>query len=204
MPDRIATVEEVKRLSQQQQGDNPDLEVEAAIDDADAEIYADYGRPLDLSRIRVTNEFTIYEFREDKKETFRTDLVEIKNPDDGTRLTLTTPTDYTIDLEENIITITQAIADTHSGRNLLVHYVRKEFEILSKNKAALNFLDNIFALQNTDDNDQGNIRRIAMRIKRVEKMLQEDMGVEGSFENRDFDIRDGKFIVQRRFRTGLT
>ena len=107
--------------------------------------------------------------------------------------------------ENCIITLTSAQATKYNGSYIEVDYIPQEFNILAKNKAALNLLDNDMAQMNPgDDNvDNPRVSRIAKRISRIENDMM-PVECQGSYENKDYDVRERERIYQDRFQTNPT
>ena len=179
--------------------------VTEAIDEAMIEITNDYGEPAKKSIFTIDSTQARYEFRVDKKKTFRIDLVIIRD-NNNNRITYTAADTasesgrmYEEDLEFNTITFALATLSARNGLRVEVHYLPNEFHHLCRTKAAL-FLQDQTNVQNADEGTPSLGLRLLQRIKRIEGAIQ-PFQASGSEDNKFYDPTLGEVIPQRRFWT---
>ena len=178
-------------------------ETDTAIEDASAEVFADYNYAKRV-RFSVLSSRTQYEFRPTRLETFSVEKVFVNspniNPNNEPNRNEVGSGSYTVDLNVNKITISSGLAGSWHGSWLELDFFPEEWHQLVKNKAALNLLDASMAQMNPGDGDTDNPRvsRIAKKIRRIQGQIQPVMAV-GSFENFDYDVRERDVLFQRRF-----
>ena len=177
--------------------------IDRAIEDAQDEVYSRYGYTKRV-KVAVVSTRTVYEFRPTRLETYSVDRVFINSPniniDNEINRNLVSSSDYTSDLNANTLTISSGLAGSYNGSYMEVDFIPNEWHVLTKNKAALNLLDENVAAMNPGEGETDNPRvsRIAKRIARIEGDIKPAVAV-GSFENIDYDIRDREKLTQVRF-----
>lgn len=182
-------------------------QVDTAIEDASAEVFADYNYARRV-RFSILSSRTQYEFRPTRLETFSVERVFVNSPNinpnnEPNRNEVPSGSlsgSYTEDLTANKITITSASAGSWNGSWMEIDFFPIEWHQLVKNKAALNLLDASMAQMNPGEGDTDNPRvsRIAKKIRRIQGQIQPVKAV-GSYENYDYDVRERSILYQRRF-----
>lgn len=179
--------------------------VTEAVEEATIEVTNDYGDPPRKSTFILDSTQTKYEFRRDKRRTYRVDLVIIRD-DDNDRFVYTSGSSashggqtYVEDLEYNTITFSSETVSAYDGQRVEVHYVPYELHQLARIKSALFLLENT-AVLNSDETGPTIISRLANRAKRIEEGLVPVAAV-GSEDEKRYDPTYGEYIPQRRFYT---
>ena len=178
--------------------------VQSAIDEADEEIFGEFGDPPKMSTFSLDNTQLRYEFRNDNKQVYRIDKVIIRG-DNNERIVYTAGTasesalEYTEDLEFNTISFAQETVDAYSGRRVEVQYSPNTLHLLVVTRAALYLLEQS-AVTNAQENAPSQLSRLRNRAKRLEQSIRPDMCI-GSEDNKHYDETYGVVIPQRRFWT---
>lgn len=178
--------------------------VTEAIDEADEEVYNDFGNPLKKSNFVLSSTQQRYEFRVDNKKVFRIDKVIIRDSNNN-RIVYTAGSasesnlEYTKDLEFNTITFDSSTTGKYDGNRVEVHYTLNVFHILSRTKAAL-FLNDWTNVVNAEGVSTNIGLRLLQRIRRLESQIMPEIGV-GSEDEIRYDPTLGETILQRRFWT---
>lgn len=176
--------------------------VTEAISEADSEVLNEYGDPPKRSNFVLDSSQEVYEFRVDKKETYRIDKVYIID-DDRNRIEYIAGTasetnkEYTEDLEFNKITFHADTIGTYSGNMVIIDYVPINIHILARTKAAL-FLQDQANVTNANEDTPTLGLRLLQRIKRLESSIGIAVGSE---DEKNFNPTIGDTIPQRRFWT---
>lgn len=174
-----------------------------AIDNAETEVFEDYGYAMRV-QFAIFSSRTQYEFRPTRLKTFSVERVFINSPNISPNNAINrnevNTGSYSVNTVQNKITISSGLAGSWHGSWMEVDFFPLSWNKLCKNKAALDLLDADMAAMNPGDGDTDNPRvsRIAKRIRRIQGQIQPVMAV-GSFENRDFDVRERPVLTQRRF-----
>jgi len=178
--------------------------VTEAIDEADIEVFEDYGDPLKRTTFSLDSDQADYEFWMDNTKTYRIDHVYIIDGDNNrTEYTDGTASEddkeYTKDLEFNKITFHADTIAAYSGDRVMVEFVPDVFHILARTKAAL-FLQDKSNVVNANEDTPSLALRFIQRIKRIEDGIKVNVAF-GSGNERFYDPTYGEVIPQRRFFT---
>lgn len=182
--------------------------VDEAIEEAEAEISDNYEDPIKRSNFVLDNTQEIYEFRVDKKKTYRIDQVLIRDDNNDRRIyteasTGDNPSEanqtYTKDFEFNTLTFSSETVNAWNGNRCEIDYVPIQHHHLTRLKAALFLLDNS-AITNTSEDTPTIIIRLMNRIKRLESAMNPYRSF-GSTNEKFYNPTIGKTIPQRRFWT---
>ena len=201
-------------------------ELNAAINDADSEIFEDYGNPLENTEFFMlsTSNF-IFEYEEDRKRTYRVDRVVMRGSDNsrtlltsGGSVNVETATmvdevlyfngvaiaddsdTYYYDYSANVLIFPHAALVKYQSYYCEVDYVKDIFHVISKNKAALTLAENNPEVTG-DDVDHTRVARLRKRITRVQNTLAGFEAIDGmeALANRKNLVRSRRLIVQKRF-----
>ena len=172
--------------------------VNEAVSDATEEVLSEYG-PAVKMKMWIRSAEQDYEYRRDRRRTYSIDLLQIRSPDTNEKV-YKAPSTYTVDLQKNKLTFTSAQTGSWNSSMCEVDYIPYEWHLLAKNKAALNMLDQDMAQMNPGEGDADNPRvsRIAKRITRIQMSIR-TVSAQGSYDNKDFDVRDRDRISQDRY-----
>ena len=179
--------------------------VTEAIDEAEEEVFEDFGDQIRKSTFFLDSTQVEYEFKIDRRKTFRIDRVWVRLDDNSIRVytegdTASESTQvFTHNTDRNTITFHSDTVSTYDARRVEVHHVPNIFHQLVRNKAALHLLDSD-SLTNSEENTPTLGTRIFQRIQRLEKSLTPTAAV-GSEDEINYDPTFGEVVPQRRFRT---
>ena len=131
-------------------------DVTQAISDASKAIYRKYGNS-EKSQFYIESDQTEYEFRPDNMETYFIKQLVIHDIDDAdSGMSYKASTDYAVDLNVNKLTFTSTQSSDWAGRYCYVDYIPVEWNLLAKNKAALDLLDGDAAMMNAGEGTTDN------------------------------------------------
>lgn len=179
--------------------------VTEAIDEAEEEVFENYGDPIRKSTFLLDSTQTEYEFNIDRRKTYRIDRVWVRLDDNSIRVyteavaASETLLNFSYDSDRNSITFHTDTINSYNGNRVEVHYVPNIFHQLVRNIAALHLLD-ADSLTNAEENTPTFGTRIFQRIKRLEAALTPSTAV-GSEDEKYWDPTYGTVVPQRRFRT---
>ena len=177
--------------------------VEDAIDEAETVVTDDWYDSKRSTFSIVDANTTKFEFRSNKKKTFRVDRVWIYN-DDNTYVEYTDADtasednlNYVEDLEFNTITFHADTISAYNGKRVIVDWIPDALHQLIKCKAALIIKSE--AVEFTDgDIIPSAIKSLLSRIKSIENSLS-DLEAVGSNDEINYDPTYGDLIPQKRF-----
>jgi len=201
-------------------------ELNAAINDADDEIYRDYDNPLVRTDFLLRSDIEIYEFSRDRQTTHRLDRVIVRG-NDNVRYPLTSAgsvvvenvtisgnlvlisgsdsglgdDEYLYDTNANVIIISPVTAANRQSFYCEVDFVPRVHHVLSKNKAALTLIEERAIVSGMQTEDP-QVLRLRTRIEKIEESLKPftpvDSGV--AADNGFGDPRNRRdHIIQHRF-----
>ena len=176
------------------------------IEEAEAEVSGDWGDPIKNANFILDSNNTRYEFRNDNKETYRIDLILIREDDNDRRVYTEVasgddPSEasqtYSKDFEFNTITLASETVSARDGSRVEITYVPAAFHHLVRLKAALSLIDKTNVM-NAEEGMPAIAIRLMSRVKRLEKALTDAVAV-GSEDEINYDPTLGDTIPQRRF-----
>jgi len=201
-------------------------ELNAAINDADDDIYRDYDNPLVRTDFLLRSGTYIYEFDKTRQTTYRLDRVIVRG-NNNVRYPLTNAgnvivenvtisgdnvlvggsdahlvaDEFLVDLDANVIVISPTTASNLQSLYCETDYVPRSYHILSKNKAALTLIEER-AIVSGDQTENAQVLRLNKRIEKIEKSLM-PFDVIDSGVSRDKNLSDPRnrrdHIIQHRF-----
>jgi len=203
----LATRAQVIRAANFQTNDEAGGEdvIDDAIKEAEMEVLGDYGDPIRNATFFIMNSQLKYEFRPDKSQVYRVDLLFIRD-DDNDRIDYTADTTasessktYVQDLEFNTVTFAQDTVNAMDGNRVQVQYVPYAMHTLVRLKAAIYLLDRS-NITNAESNTPTLQSRLQSQIDKIEVAIQE-WKIVGSEDEKNYDPTYGENIPQRRFIT---